>query len=50
MAAVDATEPETEGGHVSCPGERTTFTRAKSMSDGVQVDEAVWAEVCKLAE
>ena len=50
VAAVDATEPEKEGGHVSCPGERTIVTRAKSMSEGVQVDEAVWAEDCKLAE
>lgn len=50
VAAVDATEPEKAGGHVSCPGERTKITREKSMSEGVQVDEAVWAEVCKLAE
>ena len=51
VAVGDATELEKEGGHVSCPGERTTFTRKKSVSDGeVQVDAAVCAKVCKLAK
>ena len=48
--SINATEPEKAGERVTCPGERTMSTRAKSMMEGVQVDEAVWDEVCKLAE
>ncbi len=49
VAAADASHPDHEGGHVSCPGERTLSTRARSMKEGVAVDEAVWAQVCALA-
>lgn len=49
VAAADATHPDHEGGQVSCPGERTVKTRARSMKDGVNVDEAVWEQVCAIA-
>ena len=49
VAAADASHPEREGGRVTCPGERTVTTRAKSMADGVCVDEAIWAQVQSLA-
>ena len=49
VAAADASHPEREGGHVTCPGERTVTTRAKSMTDGVSVDEAIWAQIQSLA-
>ena len=49
MAAADATEPDREGGHVTCPGERTAATRAKNMELGVVVDEQVWQQVLDLA-
>jgi Malate/L-lactate dehydrogenases len=39
-----------EGETVSCPGERTVQTRAKSMKEGVQANETVWAEVQALAD
>lgn len=47
--AAHTSHPEREGGHVTCPGERTMDTRAKSMSDGVNVDELVWKQVCDIA-
>ena len=50
VAAADATHPEKEGGHVTCPGERTLATRAKSMKEGVVVDEQIWAQICSIAE
>lgn len=49
VAAANAAHPLQEGDQVSCPGERTIATRAKSMAEGVQVDEQVWNEVCALA-
>ena len=49
VAAADASHPEREGGHVTCPGERTISTRAKSMKEGVVVDEVVWGQVCAIA-
>lgn len=49
VAAADATHPDREGGKVTCPGERTIGTRARSMKDGVNVDEAVWEQVCAIA-
>lgn len=49
VARADASHPETEGRPVTCPGERTTATRAKSMRDGVNVDETVWQQVCDIA-
>lgn len=49
VAAADATEPDREGGHVTCPGERTAATRAKNMELGVVVDEQVWQQVQDLA-
>lgn len=47
--AANAAHPEHEGGHVSCPGQRTISTREKSMKDGVSVDEAIWEQICALA-
>ncbi len=49
IAAADASHPENEGQQVTCPGERTTATRAKSMKEGVNVDELVWQQVCEIA-
>ncbi len=49
VAAADASHPDHEGGHVTCPGERTMATRARSMKEGVAVDEAVWAQVEAIA-
>lgn len=50
VAAADATHPDREGGRVSCPGERTAATRAKSMQDGVTVNEVIWNQVSQIAE
>ena len=50
VAAADAAHPEREGGHVTCPGERTMATREKSMRDGVSVNEKIWAQVQALAD
>ncbi|MDD6296295.1 MAG: 3-dehydro-L-gulonate 2-dehydrogenase [Treponema sp.] len=47
--AVHSSHPEKEGGHVTFPGERTVATRQKSMSEGVIVDETVWAQVEAIA-
>ncbi len=49
VEAADATHPVKEGGKVTCPGERTVQTRAKSMKEGVVVDETVWAQVQAVA-
>ena len=49
VAAANAAHPEREGGHVTCPGQRTIATREKSMKDGVSVDEAIWEQICALA-
>lgn len=50
VGAINATEPINAGDVVSYPGQRTIATREKSRIEGVQVDETVWDEVCKLAE
>jgi 3-dehydro-L-gulonate 2-dehydrogenase len=50
VAAADATHPDREGGRVTCPGERTIETRARSMKDGVVVDEAIWSQICEIAK
>lgn len=47
--AVHAAHPEKEGGSVSFPGERTLATRAKSMAEGVKVDEQIWAQIESIA-
>ena len=49
VKAADASHPEREGSHVTCPGERTVSTRARSMADGVNVDELVWEQVQAIA-
>lgn len=49
VAAADASHPEREGGHVTCPGERTVSTRAKSMKEGVSVDESIWEQIQSIA-
>lgn len=43
-------KPQREGDTVSYPGERTAATRAEHLSNGVEVDESVWNEVCALAQ
>jgi 3-dehydro-L-gulonate 2-dehydrogenase len=48
--AVHRTEPENSGVIPTCPGERTLKARERSKEKGVQVDDGVWKEVCKLAE
>lgn len=48
--AAHKAHPVHEGGKVTCPGERTVATRKKSMEEGVVVDEAVWEQVCAIAE
>ena len=47
---VHAAAPEREGGRVSYPGERTVATRGEHLANGVEVDESVWEEVCRLAQ
>lgn len=49
VEAADAAHPIEEGKAVTCPGERTMATRAKSLREGVNVDESVWAQVQELA-
>lgn len=49
VAAADSAHPVNEKNPVSCPGERTVKTRAKSMNEGVTADETVWEEVQSLA-
>ena len=49
VAAADATTPEKEGGHVTCPGERTAATRARNLAEGIVVDEQVWQQCLDLA-
>lgn len=50
VAAADAAHPVQDGTTVSCPGERTLQTRSRSMAEGVQVNETVWAQIQSLAE
>lgn len=50
VAAADAAHPVKDGTTVTCPGERTLQTRIRSMTEGVQVDETVWAQIQSLAE
>ena len=50
IAAVHAAAPEHESGRVSYPGERTVATRGEHLANGVEVDESVWEEVCRLAQ
>lgn len=49
VEAADSTHPDHEGGRVTCPGERTVATRARSMKEGIVVDEAIWNQVCAIA-
>ena len=49
VAAADATAPDREGGHVTCPGERTAATRARNMAEGIVVDEQIWQQILDLA-
>ncbi len=49
VAAADATTPDREGGHVTCPGERTAATRARNMELGIVVDEQIWEQIQQLA-
>lgn len=47
--AADTAHPVKEGSRVVCPGERTIANRARSMSEGVSVNETVWEQVKELA-
>lgn len=49
VAAADATAPDHEGGHVTCPGERTAATRARNLQEGIVVDEQIWQQIQDLA-
>lgn len=48
--AVHKAHPDRENGRVLYPGERTLADRARSIQEGIQVDEQVWAQVCQLAD
>lgn len=50
VAAADATHPDHEGGQVTCPGERTLSARARSMKEGVTVDEAIWDQIVGISQ
>lgn len=50
VEAADSTHPINENAPVSCPGERTVKTRERSMKEGVNVDETIWAQVVALSE
>lgn len=50
VECADATKPDREGSHVTCPGERTAATRSKNLKEGVIVDEQVWQQVQDLAQ
>lgn len=45
IAYTKTSTPEHEGGLISYPGENTIKTRAKSLSEGVLVDERIWEVV-----
>lgn len=49
VAAADSAHPEKEGRPVKCPGESTIERRKKSMEEGVNIDEAIWAQVQAIA-
>lgn len=49
VTSADATEPDHEGGRVTCPGENVASTRARNLKEGVVVDPAVWQQVQDLA-
>ena len=38
-----------QGGHVTCPGERTAATRERNLREGVVVDEQIWQQCLDLA-
>ncbi|MCC8060895.1 MAG: 3-dehydro-L-gulonate 2-dehydrogenase [Clostridiales bacterium] len=50
VAAADATAPDRESGHVTCPGERTAATRLNNLKNGIVVDEQIWAQIQQMAE
>jgi 3-dehydro-L-gulonate 2-dehydrogenase len=49
VAAADAAHPIDPKHPVRCPGENTMERRRQSMTEGVNVDEAIWAQVQALA-
>lgn len=49
VAAVAGTEPDHEGGSVTCPGERMAQRREENRVQGVPVDEKIWAQVKRIA-
>lgn len=49
VAAADSTEPDHDGGMVTCPGERMAARRAQNLKEGVPVDGQVWKQVQDIA-
>ncbi len=49
VAAADASHPINPAHPVKCPGESTVARRERSMKEGVNVDETVWAQIQQLA-
>lgn len=45
---VKAAKPDKEGGSVEYPGSQTIKRRARSMKDGIEVDDKVWADIKSL--
>jgi len=48
IAYTKTSKPEHEGASISYPGENSLKTRAKSLKDGVWIDEKIWKKVLKL--
>jgi 3-dehydro-L-gulonate 2-dehydrogenase len=49
VAAADSAHPENPSRPVKCPGESTVERRKKSMEEGVNIDDAIWAQVQAIA-
>lgn len=49
VSAAHASHPERWDSPVSCPGERTVINREQSRTEGVPVEEAIWAQIQALA-
>jgi 3-dehydro-L-gulonate 2-dehydrogenase len=44
-----AAEPESRGGRIYYPGERSALTRSQNLERGIPVEDKIWAEVRALA-
>jgi 3-dehydro-L-gulonate 2-dehydrogenase len=45
---IKASEPVTEGGRISYPGERTVITRKENLEKGIPVIESIWNEIVNM--